>query len=39
MKNLHVFVHVSTAFSNCDQTFITEEIFKSKILPGNMFKS
>lgn len=37
MKNLQVFVHVSTAYANCDQTFITEEVFEPKIVPGFYF--
>jgi hypothetical protein len=35
MRNLQVFVHVSTAYANCDQSYITEEVYEPKIQPGS----
>lgn len=38
-KFLEVFVHVSTAFANCDQKFITEEVFKPPVMPEKIIEA
>lgn len=38
-KKPKVFVHVSTAFANCDQKYITEEIFKPPVMPDRAIEA
>lgn len=38
MKHLKVFVHVSTAYANCDRTTINEEIYKAPIEPKKLIE-
>ncbi len=39
LKFLEVFVHVSTAFANCDKKFITEEVFKPPVMPDRIIEA
>jgi fatty acyl-CoA reductase len=34
-----VFVHVSTAFANCDQKYITEEVFRPPVMPDRVMEA
>jgi fatty acyl-CoA reductase len=38
LKNLKAFVHVSTAYANCDRTTINEEVYKSPIEPNKLIE-
>lgn len=38
-RNLEVFLHVSTAFANCDKKFITEEVFKPPVMPEKIIEA
>ena len=36
MKNFEVFLHVSTAYANCDRQFIAEEVYPSPVEPEKL---
>ena len=36
MKNIEVFLHVSTAYANCDRQFIAEEVYPSPVAPEKL---
>lgn len=36
MKNIEVFLHVSTAYANCDRQFIAEEVYPSPVQPEKL---
>lgn len=38
LKNLKSFVHVSTAYANCDRTAIAEEVYKPPIEPNKLIE-
>ena len=39
MKNLEVFVHVSTAYANCDRQHITEVIYNTPVSPDKILEA
>lgn len=39
LKNLEVFVHVSTAYANCDRHHITETVYNSPIAPDKLLEA
>lgn len=38
LMQLDAFVHVSTAYSNCNRSFVNEEVYKPSVDPDNMIK-
>ena len=36
MKNLEVFVHLSTAYANCDREYIEEVVYPSPVEPQKL---
>jgi fatty acyl-CoA reductase len=39
LKNLNVFIHVSTAYANCDRRHISEEVYNSPIKPEKLLEA